>query len=467
MKTERIRIGTCIVVAVIAIAGSSQAAVVTIVDHRPDLWGNNNRTNRGRIAMKSAGPVVALGTFYTETDSQYYITEDLNSWAVRSAPWATGGGTSADLTVDSSDNYHFVYARKVTEPVYVEHTGNRIGLGDGTTWSDGAGSVQIVANNDGVSIGWHPRTDSSGGDGWQSEYWYRTRSGGSWSATTVLDHTSHNMSPRFLASADDHYYFSLPRSGADPGPFWQQADDGSDNPQTLHSGLTTGVKGWDNLYDFWLAPAWNGSAMNLASVELDGASETGSGLVSLYLDIQGTLSQVIVYDDSADHGGVSTAGSVALAAVGGFNYVFFTAEDPAVDTSGDPNAILATTDDEVFVQMVAQDGTLMDSAQQLTFDIFNQYEMDVAIASDGSMHLVYTTQTDRAGADDAGERVSYMKVTPAFDPQSCQEAKALGFDIASDLNDDCYVNIGDFGVLASEWLDCMDPCDVSCARPWE
>ena len=456
MKMTRIGIAACVVVAVMTIVGSIQAAV-TVVDHRPDVMGQ--RSNHGRIAMKSTGqPVVALtsatGSFFM------HVSEDLTSWPTRSGAWVAGGASSLDITVDSSDIYHFVYSQRGSTVTYVEHTGNRIDVPDSSVWADGSGNVQIVANNDGVSVGWSPRIGPGGGDGWLSDYLYATYSGGGWSAASRLDHLSNNMSPRFLGSADEHYYYSLPVNGyPNPGPFWQQADDGSDaDVVSLHGvASTSGTKTFSNHYDFFLSPAWNGGEMNLASIET--VSSGDEGVVSLYLDLQGAPSQVVIYDDSADHGGEGTARSVALTAVNGFNYVFFAAEDPAEDT-GDPN----NTDLEVFVQMVAQDGTLMGSAQQLTSDAADQYELDVVAAPDGSMHLVF--QTD-PGTGDENARVSYMKVALEFDPQSCQEAKNLGYNLTSDLNDDCYVNIGDFGIFAGEWLDCMDPCDVGCARPWE
>ncbi len=38
----------------------------------------------------------------------------------------------------------------------------------------------------------------------------------------------------------------------------------------------------------------------------------------------------------------------------------------------------------------------------------------------------------------------------------------LGTIMDWDLNEDCQVNLGDFGVLAGEWLDCTDPAGVGC-----
>jgi len=45
------------------------------------------------------------------------------------------------------------------------------------------------------------------------------------------------------------------------------------------------------------------------------------------------------------------------------------------------------------------------------------------------------------------------------EPTTCAEAISQGYGIASDLDDDCYVNWSDFSVFASHWLetDCADP----------
>jgi hypothetical protein len=281
-----------------------------------------------------------------------------------------------------------------------------IGLdGNGNTVKadvSGGGSVQIAANNDGVHVGWHPyrnpNLDGSPGNPrvYQSFYQYKTNTTGlsaDWGSGTpvnTVDHLSNNMSPRFLASADKHYYYSLPNNGASPGPYWQQADDGSDaDVQSLNG--NPGVKTNGYYFDFYLSPAWNGSEMNLASIE----TTSGLGDVSLYLDVEGTTSQVTVY-------GGGDAGSVALAAVGGTNYVFFTAPDLGIGT-----------DDEIFVRPVGQDGTLGDILQ-LTDDNYHQLELDVAGwggAANPNLHLTYTTYAGTIW-DDSAERVGYMHLTP-------------------------------------------------------
>ena len=87
MKMTRIGIAACVVVAVMTIVGSIQAAV-TVVDHRPDLMGQ--RSNHGRIAIKSnSQPVVALGS--AVGSFFLHVSEDLINWTSRSAAWKAGG----------------------------------------------------------------------------------------------------------------------------------------------------------------------------------------------------------------------------------------------------------------------------------------------------------------------------------------------------------------------------------------
>lgn len=52
-------------------------------------------------------------------------------------------------------------------------------------------------------------------------------------------------------------------------------------------------------------------------------------------------------------------------------------------------------------------------------------------------------------------------------PTNCAEARALGYVIVGDLDDNCHVNLNDLGLMAGNWLVCQDPCDVDCDHPWE
>ena len=53
------------------------------------------------------------------------------------------------------------------------------------------------------------------------------------------------------------------------------------------------------------------------------------------------------------------------------------------------------------------------------------------------------------------------------DPNSCEEVNLYGFGLAADLDEDCEVDLADFGLFASQWVDCVVPQDPCCSRPWE
>ena len=51
-------------------------------------------------------------------------------------------------------------------------------------------------------------------------------------------------------------------------------------------------------------------------------------------------------------------------------------------------------------------------------------------------------------------------------PDTCAEAIADGHSPKYDLNDDCYVDLADFAIFASEWAYCMEPTNDNCSEPW-
>jgi hypothetical protein len=50
-------------------------------------------------------------------------------------------------------------------------------------------------------------------------------------------------------------------------------------------------------------------------------------------------------------------------------------------------------------------------------------------------------------------------------PTTCQGAIAGGFGIASDLDGDCYITVGDLRLLAIDWLRCVHPDNLDCEQP--
>ena len=384
---------------------------VTIVDDRPDLAGFYS--SHGRVAVKSTGqPVVVLGqlsSFY-----QYLYTENLGPpWSVASEPWTAGGSSSVDIVVDDNDYAHVVTAVTGAHPVYAsqEDGWSRSSMGS-EVWWEGGGHVQIAVNNAGVHIGWHPRVHLAGGDSWMASYHHSVKSGGSWSSTIELENLSSQNSPRFLASADEVYYFTLTNNDVSHGgPTFQPVLDGLNNDRVdLYQGLTTGII-WRNCGPTYLFPAWNGSQMNLASVEMKSQSSGQSTLVALYLDVLGTVNEVVVYDSSTDPG-LTVAGEFLAA----------------------------------------------NSEEYQTLDL-GTHELDAgSIISVIPDNDIIQTYIDRL----------FLAVPGAVPPPtSCEEALLAGYSIPPDFDDDCYVNPVDLSFFVGDWLECIDPCNPNCSRPWE
>ena len=52
-------------------------------------------------------------------------------------------------------------------------------------------------------------------------------------------------------------------------------------------------------------------------------------------------------------------------------------------------------------------------------------------------------------------------------PIDCNEVRSLGYYIYGDLNEDCRADMKDMKIVATDWLDCIDPCTPGCRKPWE
>ena len=51
-------------------------------------------------------------------------------------------------------------------------------------------------------------------------------------------------------------------------------------------------------------------------------------------------------------------------------------------------------------------------------------------------------------------------------PPDCQDVIDGGYGIASDLNEDCYVNLQDLAIFVGNWPMCNDPNDINCEETW-
>ena len=79
--------------------------------------------------------------------------------------------------------------------------------------------------------------------------------------------------------------------------------------------------------------------------------------------------------------------------------------------------------------------------------------------------------TTGAGASGVGQQgLAHMVVDNVrFDsepPVTCEEMLAAVGAITGDVNEDCYVDMADFKIMADTWLDCIIPGVGGCDSPW-
>ncbi|MBN2513024.1 MAG: LamG domain-containing protein [Sedimentisphaerales bacterium] len=60
----------------------------------------------------------------------------------------------------------------------------------------------------------------------------------------------------------------------------------------------------------------------------------------------------------------------------------------------------------------------------------------------------------------------FKTVTIQVNEADCAQVKADGLLMASDINEDCRVNLDDFALIALDWLKCNDPQDPDCDNPY-
>ena len=52
------------------------------------------------------------------------------------------------------------------------------------------------------------------------------------------------------------------------------------------------------------------------------------------------------------------------------------------------------------------------------------------------------------------------------DPTVCSEAIEQGYGLKGDVNEDCYVNLEDIAEIVENWVQCVNPADEDCGKPW-
>ena len=198
-----------------------------------------------------------------------------------------------------------------------------------------------------------------------------------------------------------------------------------------------------------------------------------------------TVSVDLDFDESAyglDNN--ATMGVIARRQSDPFDYVYAQISFQDVDLgSGTATLYLFTTGGSFLWASNVPLSTLENNSGSIAMTLAGE-NVHVAAGWDsvGSKLVEFTVSGDLLNAGPAGviardrQGTNYYYVTGAFDnfrvdpepplPASCADSIARGYGLPADLNEDCYVNMPDFSVLANQWLHCSDPNDVDCDPFW-
>lgn len=72
----------------------------------------------------------------------------------------------------------------------------------------------------------------------------------------------------------------------------------------------------------------------------------------------------------------------------------------------------------------------------------------------------------RLTADDTTRQVADGVSVVLVVPTTCADVIAEGHGLATDLNEDCRVNLEDLALVAADWMRCVDPSDATCEWPY-
>lgn len=59
-----------------------------------------------------------------------------------------------------------------------------------------------------------------------------------------------------------------------------------------------------------------------------------------------------------------------------------------------------------------------------------------------------------------------LRICRVVRPATCAEVIAQGYGLEHDFNNDCYVNLLDYAILARDYFTCIDPADSTCTHAW-
>ena len=138
-----------------------------------------------------------------------------------------------------------------------------------------------------------------------------------------------------------------------------------------------------------------------------------------------------------------------------------------------------------WVRLIEFDTTLKTMHVRTYSVILSKYSNDPSL-TDGSPYARTWARFNYAFAPLYGNENLYSPTDPHWSdfnlpmtlgtvPIDCNDAIGKGYSLDYDLNGDCRVNFKDFAMIdfgdlaefVEEWLDCFDPADAICDKPWE
>ncbi len=101
-------------------------------------------------------------------------------------------------------------------------------------------------------------------------------------------------------------------------------------------------------------------------------------------------------------------------------------------------------------------------------DVNTYISMDYAASIDdlSVYNTALTSVVDENSQLIGGELFWAFQGIDSSGPITCEEVIAVGYALAGDVNQDCFVGLSDLALIATNWLKCNDPEDVSCEPTW-
>ena len=171
----------------------------------------------------------------------------------------------------------------------------------------------------------------------------------------------------------------------------------------------------------------------------------------------GALDDIYVYNY-----GISEAEVQALAADAPKPTFIDLGEDMEYKRNAEGLTLSAVVADDEMPQAAALTWSVTskpEGADDPVFTPADSAETVIKFSAQGEYELTLT-------ADDSIFTTSDSIIITVVDP-TCQDVIDAGLLLVGDLNQDCYLDINDFAMMAANWLECNDPQNIDCIWAFE